>query len=146
MVPVSIYGESGQYLPGSENLSGKIIAIKCNHYSSLCFFSNSDYPSGIFVFPSRNFFRTTLYLEQLFLPTFSEWLLRHNSYFFREAISSEQRFFFSFFRTVTFLQQLFFQNSIFFRTKLLQSSHFLRIGCSLWQLLYGTDIFLGGTV
>ena len=49
--------------------------------------------------------------------------------------------FFSFFRTVTFSQQLFFQNSFFFRAKLLQSSHFFSIGSSLWQLLFGTAIF-----
>ena len=45
---------------------------------------------------------------------------------------------FSFFRTVTFSQELFFQNSFFFGAKILQSSHFLRIGSSLRQLLFGT--------
>ena len=43
----------------------------------------------------------------------------------------------SFFRTVIYLQQLFFQNSYFFRAKLLPSSHFSTIGSSLGQLLIG---------
>ena len=47
-------------------------------------------------------------------------------------------FLFHFFRTVTFSQELFFQNSFFFGAKILQSSHFLRIGISLWELLFGT--------
>ena len=52
------------------------------------------------------------------------------SYFFRTAVV------FFFFRRVTFSQELFFQNSFFFGAKILQSSHFLRIGGSLQQLLF----------
>ena len=49
---------------------------------------------------------------------------------------------FSFFRTVTFSQELFFQKSVVFGVKILQSSHFLRTGSSLRQVLFGTAIFL----
>ena len=75
---------------------------------------------------SSHFFKVTTSTQQL---------LFWSSYFFRTAA------FFSFFRAVTFSQELFFQNSFFFGEKLLQSSHFLRIGSSLWQLLFGTAIF-----
>ena len=47
-------------------------------------------------------------------------LLFWGSYFFRAAAV------FSYFRTVTFSQELFFQNSFFFGAKILYSSHFLR--------------------
>ena len=80
---------------------------------------------------SSHFFRVTTSTQQL---------LFRGSYFFRTAAV------FSFFRTVTFSQELFFQNSFFFGAKILQSSHFLRIGSSLRQLLFGTAIFFGGTV
>ena len=68
--------------------------------------------------------------------------------FFGGAISSEQLLFLrcSFFRTVTYSmlisQQLFFQNSYFFRAKLLPRNHFLRIRRSLRQFLFGTATFL----
>ena len=75
---------------------------------------------------SSLFFRVTTSTQQL---------LFWGSYFFRIAAV------FSFFRTVTFSQELFFQNSFFFGAKILQSSHFLRIGGSLQQLLFGTAIF-----
>ena len=48
----------------------------------------------------------------------------------------------SFFRTVTSPLQSFFQNSYCFWAKLLPSSHFLRIGSSLGQVLFGTPNFL----
>ena len=76
---------------------------------------------------SSHFFRVTTSTQQS---------LFRSSYFFRTAA------FFSFFRTVTFSQELFSQKSFFFRAKLLQSSHFFRIGSSLQQLLFGTAIFL----
>ena len=75
---------------------------------------------------SSHFFRETTSAQQL---------LFRCSYFFRTAAV------FSFFRTATFSQELFFQNSFFFGAKILQSSHFLRIGSSLRQLLFGTAIF-----
>ena len=62
------------------------------------------------------------------------------SCFFRTAA------FFPFFGTVTFSQELFFQNSFFFGAKPLQNRHFLRITSSLPQLLFGTAILSGGTV
>ena len=110
-----LWGISYKCLPGSENLSGKIIAIKCSHCSSLCFFfSNSDFPPGIF------FVLLATFLGQLYI-----W----RSHFFTHFLNN-------YFDTrVTFSEKLFLQN------KLLQSSHFLRIGSPLWQLLYGTDIF-----
>ena len=89
------------------------------------------------------------------LPHFqgnSIWVQATSSHFFK-VISLTQQFlfrssnffrtaaFFSFFRTVTFSQELFFQNSFFFGAKLLQSRHFLRIGNSLRQLLFGITIF-----
>ena len=76
---------------------------------------------------SSHFFRVTTSTQQS---------LFRSSYFFRTAA------FFSFFRTVTFSQELFSQKSFFFRAKLLQSSHFFRIGSSLQQLLFVTAIFL----
>ena len=73
---------------------------------------------------SSHFFRVTTSTQQL---------LFRGSYFFRTAAV------FSFFRTVTFSQELFFQNSFFFGAKILQSSHFLKTGSSLWQLFFGTE-------
>ena len=60
------------------------------------------------------------------------------------TISSEQLPFLrsSFFRTITYSQQLFCQNSYFFRAKLLPSSHFLKIGSFFEQLLFRTATFL----
>ena len=73
------------------------------------FSSNGDFFSPI----CCDFFRTVLILEKLLLHTFSELVLRHNSYFFGVAISSEQ---------LVFFEKLFFQNIHFFR-----SSYFFRI-------------------
>ena len=71
----------------------------------------------------------------LFRVTFSKFqLIFWRSYFFRPAAFSEELLFI----TITYQQQVFFQNSYFFRLKFLSSSHFLRIG----QLLLGTAIFL----
>ena len=75
-----------------------------------------------------------------------------SSRFFRVTTSTQQFLFwgsyflirgaaFSFFRTVTFWQELSFLNSFFFGAKILQSSHFLRIGNSSRQLLFGTAVF-----
>ena len=75
---------------------------------------------------SSNFFSVTTSTQQS---------LFRAKYFFRTAAV------FSFFRTATFSQEFFFQNSFFFGAKMLQSSHFLRIGSSLRQLLFGTAIF-----
>ena len=75
---------------------------------------------------SSRFFRITTSTQQL---------LFRGSYLFRTTAV------FSFFRTVTFSQELFFQNSFFFGAKILQSSHFLKIGGSLQQLLFGTATF-----
>ena len=101
------------------------------------FFSNSDFTSRI----CCHFFRTTSFWERLLFHTFSELLLRHNSFFFRGSYFFRAVAFFSFFRTVTFSQELFFQKSFFFGVKLLQSRHFLKIGSSLRQLLFGTTFF-----
>ena len=68
------------------------------------------------------------------VTTSTQQLLFGGSYFFRTAAI------FSFFGTFTFSQELFFQNSFFFGAKILQSSHFLRIGSSLRHLLSGTTI------
>ena len=75
------------------------------------------------LFQSNYFYTTVTFLWQLFLQ---------NRYCF---------VLFHFFRTVTFSQELFFQNSFFFGVKILQSSHFLRTGSSLQQLLFGTAVF-----
>ena len=91
-----------------------------------------------------------------YVATFSGQLYFGRSYFFTLFQSNY------FDTTVTFTEQLFFQNSccfllfqnshfftgvifsemLLFRRKILQSSHFLRIGGSLQQLLFGTAIFL----
>ena len=75
---------------------------------------------------SSRFFRITTSTQQL---------LFWGSCFFRTAAV------FSFFRTDFFSQKLFFQNSFFCGATILQSSHFLRIGGFLQQLLFGTAIF-----
>ena len=49
-----------------------------------------------------------------------------------------------FFWTVTSQQQLFVQNSYFFRVKLLLGSYGLRISGSLGQLIFRTSYFFGG--
>ena len=95
-----------------------------------------------------------------YVPTFSGqfyfwgncfFSLLQSNYFDLIAIFPEQLFLqccyfiwgVSFFRTVTSSQQPFFQNSYFFsRAKLLPSSHFLRIGSSLGQVLFRTPTFL----
>ena len=111
--------------------------IKGNRQSNLVSFFKQRFPLA-YMLPlfqdnfilveatSSHFFRVTTSTQQL---------LFRGSYFFRTAAV------FSFFRTVTFSQELFFQNSFFFGAKILQSSHFLRIGGSLQQLLFGTAIF-----
>ena len=48
---------------------------------------------------------------------------------------------FSFFRTVTFSLELSFQNSFFFGVKILQSSHFLRIGSSIYGTYFSEQLF-----
>ena len=78
-------------------------------------------------------------LKDMLIYSTQELLFRWSSFFKTAA-------FFSFFRTLTFSQVLFLQNSFFFRAKLLQSRHFLRVWSSLRQLLFGTAIFSGGTV
>ena len=83
----------------------------------------------------RDFFKTVLFLEKSLLKTFSEKLIRHNSYFFGAAITSEQLLLF---------EELLFQSSqrsSFFRAELLPSSHFLRTESSLGQLFLGTAAF-----
>ena len=75
-----------------------------------------------------------------------------SSYFLRVTTSTQQSLFggsyffrtaaiFSFFGTFTFSQELFFQNSFFFGAKILQHSHFLRIGSSLRQLFFSEKLF-----
>ena len=145
------YGQPGrylyqiphEYLQGWGRLSRKMILIKRNRQFNLVFFS----------------FQIAISLL-IYVAPFSEQLCFGRSYFFtffksnyfdKTVTFSVQLFlqnscFFSFFRTVTISQELFFQNSFFFGVKLLQSSHFLRIGSSLRQLLFGTVIFFRGTV
>ena len=91
-----------------------------------------------------HFLKTALFLEKLLLHASSEWQSQRNNYFFGEVISSGQLIFLrsSFFRIVTYLQQLFFRNSYVFRAKLLPNSHLMRIGSSLGQLLFRIGIFL----
>ena len=86
-------------------------------------------------------FSGQLYFERSYFFT-----LFQSNYFDTTVTFSVQLFlqnscFLYFFKTVTFSQELFFQNSFFFVVKLLQSSHFLRIGSSSRQLLFGTVIF-----
>ena len=49
---------------------------------------------------------------------------------------------FSFFRTVTFSQELFFQKSVVFGVKILQNSHFLRTGSSYGRYFLEQLFFL----
>ena len=89
-------------------------------------------------------FHDSFFSEKQFFHTSFESVLWHNSYIFGAAISSGDLVFLrsSFFRKETSSQQLFFQNSYFFRAKLLPSSHHLSIGRSLRYLFFGTAIFL----
>ena len=89
-----------------------------------------------------NFFRTVLFSEKLllhtFLTTLTQELLFRSIYFFRATAS---------FKELCFWKSYFFAAVIFSkyllpRTKLLPSSHFLRIGSSLGKLLFGTATFL----
>ena len=122
---------------------GKIISIKHNHQSNLVSFS-FEIATSLLAYVAT--FSRQLYFGRSYFFT-----LFQSNYFDATVTFSVQLFlqnscFFFFFRTVTFSQELFFQNSFFFGVKLLQSSHFLRIGSSLWQLLFGTVIFFRGTV
>ena len=115
----------------------KLIFIKRNHVIIcflFCFFySNSNLLSRMFseqlyfwrgyfftIFQSDYFDTAVTFLEHIFFQSSCCFLLFQNSHF---------------------SQHLFSQNSFFFRTKILQSSHFLRMRSSLWQLLFGTAVF-----
>ena len=114
------WGISHEYLPGWRNLSRKIISIK-RITSLICFFLSSDFPSHM----CCDFFRTTLFLEKL-LDTFSEWLLRHNSYIFGAAIFSDQLLF------SAFTEQPLFCNSYFSRIASFPGRKFYRAATS-WE-------------
>ena len=116
------WGISYEYLPGWGNILGKIISIKRNHKSNLFSFSNSDFLFRMFC----DFFRTTLFLEKLLLQTFSEWLLRHNSYLFGTAIFSKQLIF------SPFLEQSRFRSSYFIRIASFLEQKFYRAATS-WK-------------
>ena len=78
----------------------------------------------------RNYFLTLLHSHFFETKvTFSEQLFLQRCYFFEEIPSSEQS---------PLHSSHFFQNSYFFRAKHLPSSHFLRTGSSLGQVLFGT--------
>ena len=81
------------------------------------------------------------YVATFFRATSTQ--LRHNSYFFGGAISSEQLLFLrnSFLDQSLLCGSYFFQNSCIFRAKLLPSSQFLRIVSSLGQLLCRNSYF-----
>ena len=88
-------------------------------------------------------FSGQFYFWRSYFFTFLQ-LLRHNSYSFGESISSDQLLFLrsTVFERVISSQQLFFQNTQVLGTKLLPSSHFVKIGSFLEQLLFGTATFL----
>ena len=108
---------------------------------SFFFFSNDDFPSDIF----SDFFRTALFSEKLLLHTslttstfdttvtLSEHLFLQRSCFFLRSSVLER---------VVSSQQLFFWIPNFLGTKLLLSSHFVRIESSLGKLLFGAATFL----
>ena len=91
-----------------------------------------------------NFFRTVLFLEKILPHIFSEYLLRHNSFFIGVAISSEQLLFLrsSSSRTVASLRQLFFSEQLLFHIKSsteqpgLENSQFFRIVTLSEQLFF----------
>ena len=119
------WGISYEYLLGWENLLGKIISIKRNHYFNLFFFffSNSDFPYRI----CCDFFRTTLFLEKLLCHTLSAWLRRrHNSYIFGAAVFSEKLLFSS------FSEQSIFRSSYFIRIASFSEQKFYRAVTS-WE-------------
>ena len=121
--------------------------MKRNRQFTLSSFSNGCFLSRI----CSDFMRAALFSEKPFLQTSSEQPLRYNNYFFRAAISSEQLLFLrssffseqSIFKGVIFLE--YYQNviffSYFFRAKNLLRNYYLRIGSSLWKLLFGTATF-----
>ena len=110
---------SYEYFPRWGNLSGKINVITSLIWD---FFSNSDFPSRV----CCDFFRTALLLEKLLLHTFSEWLLRRNSYIFGAAIFSEQLL------ISPFLEQSLFRSSYFFRIASFSQRKFYRTA-TLWE-------------
>ena len=94
------------------------------------FFSNSDFPSRI----CCHFFRTTLFWQKLLLHAFSK-------YFDTTVIFSGQLFLhksccFLLFQNRHFFGGVIFTEQLIFGAKILQSSHFLRIGGSLQQLFF----------
>ena len=113
-----VYGHPAKYSYDilNEFLSGSM-ARCCNIFGQ--FYSRKSY---LFTSQSNMFqsITTAIFSEQLFL---------HSSCIFWGA---------PFFTTVTFSQHCFFQNSYFFRAKLLPRNHTLRIGNSLVQLPFGT--------
>ena len=106
----------------------------------MVFFSNEDFRSPICCQFSGQFYFCRSYLFTLFQSnyldttvTFLERLFLQYSCSFWGAPSSEQSL---------FSKQLFFLKSYIFRSKLLPSSHFLRIGSCLGKLLFRTATFL----
>ena len=143
MISSSIgFGHPGKYSFGNphEYLSGwrKLSRI-------WDFFSNSDFSSPI----CCDFFRTVLFLEKLLLQNFSEYLLRHNSYFFRAANSSEELIFLriSFFKTVTFFEVVIFSSWLLYQSEtsteqpLFENKKIFR-GFTFWSsCLFGRELF-----
>ena len=86
-------------------------------------------------------FSGQLYFGRGLLHAFSEELLRHNSYFFEEAISSEQLLFSLFSEQSLFCRNYFCQNSFFFRSKSSTEQAFLEN-----RKFFTRAIFFGGTV
>ena len=117
---------------------GGTIPIKRNHQFNLgFFFSNSDFPSGIF----SDFFRTALFSANLLLhtslTTWTQQLFFPSIYFFKAApflrssvfkrvISSQQLFFLEYitFRNETSTVQPLCENRKFFRAVTFRSSFF----------------------
>ena len=99
---------------------------------------------GETLFPEKLYFTEALFYK-LLLHISLEQVFRHSSYIFGDSY---------FFRAAAFLggvsfskdsfscSSCFFIKAIFFGAKLLPSSHFLRIGSCLGQLLFGKATFL----
>ena len=112
-----------------------MISTKCHSF----FKWRSPFSHMLRLFQDSFIFRETASPQLFKVTTLTKQLHFRISYFFKEAAYSKEILL----QNSHSPQQLFFQNSYVFGTKLLTSSDFFGIRSSLGKLLFGTAAFLG---
>ena len=122
---------SHEHSSGYGNLLGKIISIKRNHRDFFGYFFQLG--MSLLRYLGQLYFR-----RNYFFTLFTQQLLFRSNYFFWAAVFLEELRF----RNCIFLVAVIFSECLLFKAKLLPSSHLLRIGYLLGQLLFGRATFL----